>query len=75
MTPPLPDPPQVCGLRPGEFVHMMGDTHVYSNHVDPLKEQLRNAPRHFPVRRRSGADGKVLTSSLGVKWLPEGPPC
>ncbi|GAX85767.1 hypothetical protein CEUSTIGMA_g13182.t1 [Chlamydomonas eustigma] len=42
---------QVCGLRPGEFVHMMGDTHVYSNHVEPLKEQLRNTPRHFPALR------------------------
>jgi len=42
---------QVCGLRPGEFVHMMGDTHVYSNHVEPLKEQLKNAPRHFPMLR------------------------
>ncbi|KAG1671709.1 hypothetical protein FOA52_007501 [Chlamydomonas sp. UWO 241] len=40
---------QVCGLRPGEFVHMMGDTHVYSNHVEPLKEQLKNAPKHFPM--------------------------
>jgi dihydrofolate reductase/thymidylate synthase len=40
---------QVCGLRPGEFVHMMGDTHVYSNHVEPLKEQLRNAPLHLPT--------------------------
>lgn len=40
---------QVCGLRPGEFVHMMGDTHVYSNHVEPLKEQLKNAPLHFPT--------------------------
>lgn len=44
-------PLQVCGLRPGEFVHMMGDTHVYANHVEPIKEQLRNTPRHFPVRR------------------------
>lgn len=41
---------QVVGLKPGEFVHVMGDTHVYANHVDPLKEQLKNAPRHFPVR-------------------------
>lgn len=40
---------QVCGLRPGELIHMMGDTHVYANHVDPLKEQLKNAPRHFPT--------------------------
>ena len=42
---------QVCGLQPGEFVHVMGDAHVYSNHVEPLKEQLKNAPRHFPTLR------------------------
>lgn len=28
---------------------MMGDTHIYANHVEPLKEQLQNKPRHFPV--------------------------
>lgn len=40
---------QVCGLRPGEFVHTLGDAHVYANHVKPLKEQLKNVPRHLPV--------------------------
>lgn len=39
---------QVCGLRPGDFVHVLGDAHVYANHVEPLKEQLKNAPRPFP---------------------------
>ncbi|KAF6261177.1 thymidylate synthase/dCMP hydroxymethylase domain-containing protein [Scenedesmus sp. NREL 46B-D3] len=39
---------QVCGLQPGEFVHTLGDAHVYSNHVEPLKQQLANPPRHFP---------------------------
>ena len=39
---------QVCGLRPGDFVHVCGDTHVYSNHVDPLRTQLENEPRPFP---------------------------
>lgn len=39
---------QVCGLKPGDFVHVLGDAHVYANHVEPLKEQLKNAPRHFP---------------------------
>ncbi|CAD7702715.1 unnamed protein product [Ostreobium quekettii] len=39
----------VCGLKPGDFVHALGDAHVYCNHVEPLKEQLKNSPRHFPV--------------------------
>lgn len=45
---------QVCGLKPGDFVHVLGDAHVYSNHVEPLKEQLKNAPRHFPVSSERG---------------------
>jgi dihydrofolate reductase/thymidylate synthase len=40
---------QVCGLKAGDFVHVLGDAHVYSNHVDPLKEQLKNVPKHFPI--------------------------
>jgi len=39
----------VCGMRPGDFVHVLGDAHVYKNHVEPLKEQLRNHPLHFPT--------------------------
>lgn len=42
---------QVCGLRPGEFVHTMGNTHVYQNHVEPLYEQLQRTPRPFPLLR------------------------
>ncbi len=41
-------PRQVCGLKPGEFVHTIGDAHVYLNHVDGLKEQLKRRPRAFP---------------------------
>jgi thymidylate synthase len=39
---------QVCNLKPGDFVHTIGDAHVYSNHVDALKEQLTRVPRPFP---------------------------
>lgn len=38
----------VCNLKPGEFIHCMGDTHVYSNHVDALTEQCKRLPRAFP---------------------------
>ena len=38
----------VTGLKPGEFVHTLGDAHVYSNHVEPLEEQLKRTPRPFP---------------------------
>jgi len=40
---------QVCGLKPGEFIHTLGNAHVYSNHVEPLKEQLKRIPRPFPA--------------------------
>jgi dihydrofolate reductase/thymidylate synthase len=42
---------QVCGLKPGDFIHNMGNTHVYANHVEPLKTQLERTPRPFPVLR------------------------
>jgi dihydrofolate reductase/thymidylate synthase len=42
---------QVCDLKPGEFVHMMGNTHVYENHVEPLMGQLERTPRPFPLVR------------------------
>jgi len=39
----------VCDLKPGEFIHTLGDAHVYLNHVDPLKQQLERVPRPFPL--------------------------
>ncbi|OQS00973.1 bifunctional dihydrofolate reductase-thymidylate synthase 2 [Achlya hypogyna] len=42
---------QVCGLRAGDFIHVIGDAHVYSNHVEPLQEQLARTPTPFPTLR------------------------
>ena len=42
---------QVCGLKAGEFVHVIGDAHVYLNHVEPLQKQLEREPRPFPTLR------------------------
>eukprot|EP00281_Chroomonas_sp_CCMP1168_P021164 CAMPEP_0206237660 /NCGR_PEP_ID=MMETSP0047_2-20121206/14386_1 /ASSEMBLY_ACC=CAM_ASM_000192 /TAXON_ID=195065 /ORGANISM="Chroomonas mesostigmatica_cf, Strain CCMP1168" /LENGTH=488 /DNA_ID=CAMNT_0053662115 /DNA_START=84 /DNA_END=1550 /DNA_ORIENTATION=- len=39
----------VCNLKPGDFVHVLGDAHVYSNHVEALKVQLERVPREFPT--------------------------
>lgn len=33
----------VTGLKPGDFIHTLGDAHVYKNHIEPLKEQVRNS--------------------------------
>ena len=42
---------KICGLKPGRFTHFMGDTHVYKNHVEPLKEQIARTPKPFPLLR------------------------
>ncbi len=39
---------QVCGLRAGEFVHTLGDSHLYLNHLDQARLQLSREPRPFP---------------------------
>lgn len=39
----------VTGLKAGDFVHTTGDTHVYLNHIEPLKHQLQRIPRRFPT--------------------------
>lgn len=38
-----------CGLRACEFVHVMGDSHVYNNHVDALLVQCQRTPTDFPT--------------------------
>ncbi len=42
---------QVCGLRPGELIHTLGDAHLYLNHLEQAKEQLKREPRDAPRLR------------------------
>ena len=49
---------QVTGLRPGHFVHTLGDAHLYLNHLDQARLQLTREPRPLPTLR--------LTPSLGL---------
>jgi thymidylate synthase len=40
---------QVTGLRPGDFVHTLGDAHLYSNHFEQAREQLQRTPKPLPT--------------------------
>lgn len=46
----------ILGLRPGRFIHVYGDIHIYRNHIEQVKEQLKRKPNPFP---RVIINGKV----------------
>ncbi len=50
---------QVCGLRPGEFVHTFGDLHLYANHLDQARTQLARTPRSLPTMRLNPAVTRI----------------
>ncbi len=46
---------QVSGLKPGDFVHTLGDAHLYSNHLEQTREQLAREPRPLPTMQLNSA--------------------
>jgi thymidylate synthase len=55
---------QVCGLGVGDFVHTLGDAHLYSNHFEQAREQLARAPRALPTLRLNPA----VTDIFGFRF-------
>lgn len=39
---------KICDLEVGEFIHTLGDAHIYSDHISQVREQLRRKPKHLP---------------------------
>jgi thymidylate synthase len=67
----------VCDLTPGTFTHVMGDAHVYLDHVEALEEQLKRTPRAFPTlkinRERGGSiDGWKVEDFEVENYKPHG---
>lgn len=50
---------KVLGLKPGEFIHVYGDVHIYENHIEQFKEQLKRKPRPFPKVKIKGTLKKL----------------
>jgi thymidylate synthase len=55
---------QVTGLEPGEFIHTLGDAHLYLNHLDQAREQLTRKPYPLPVMRLNPA----VTDIFGFQY-------
>ena len=59
---------QVTDLEPGEFVHTLGDAHLYLNHIDQAREQLQRAPRPLPrMRLNPAVQGSLRVSVRGFR--------
>lgn len=55
---------QVCGLAPGEFVHTLGDAHLYNNHMEQVELQLSREPLPLPTMRLNPAIDDIFAFSF-----------
>jgi thymidylate synthase len=56
---------QVTGLRPGEFIHTLGDAHIYLNHIDQVKLQLSREPYPLPVMKLGNERKSIFDFEFG----------
>jgi thymidylate synthase len=56
---------QVCDLRPGEFIHTLGDAHLYSNHLEQARLQLTREPRPLPTMTLNPAVRSIFEFRFG----------
>lgn len=55
---------QVCGLKPGDFVHTFGDAHIYTNHFEQVNTQLSREPFPLPTMRLNPAVADIFSFSF-----------
>ena len=56
---------QVCGSAPGDFVHTLGDAHLYLNHLDQARLQLTREPRSLPTLKLNPAVRSIFDFTYG----------
>ncbi|WP_223154950.1 thymidylate synthase [Alkalibacillus aidingensis] len=53
-----------CGLEVGEFIHTLGDAHIYHNHFDQIKEQLSRTPRQAPTLTLNDSKSDIFSFTV-----------
>jgi thymidylate synthase len=56
---------KVTGLQPGEFIHTLGDAHIYNNHIEQVNTQLARQPRPLPVMKLNPGVNNIEDFAFG----------